>query len=45
MVISINRDCNIKARLNQKIPFVFQSIKIYDSRLIKQELDKLLILK
>ena len=33
-----NRECNIKVKLNQKIPVVFHNLKNYDSHLIMQEL-------
>ena len=31
---SAHRDCNIHAKLNHKIPVVFQNLKNYDSHLI-----------
>ena len=34
------RDCNIKFKLNNKIPVVFQSLQNYDTLLILQELGK-----
>ena len=37
---SARRDCNIKVKLNHKIPDVSHDIKNNDSHLIKQELDK-----
>ena len=35
-----HRDCNIKFKLNNKIPVVFQSLQNYDTLLILQELGK-----
>ena len=37
---SAQRDCNIKLKLNHKIPIVFHNLKNYDSHLIMQKLDK-----
>ena len=37
---SAHRDCNIKVKLNHKIPIVFHNIKNYDSHLVMQELGK-----
>ena len=37
---SAHRDCNIKVKLNHKIPIVFHSLKNYESHLIMQELEK-----
>ena len=37
---SAHRDCNIKVKLNHKIPIVFRNLKNYDSYLIMQELGK-----
>ena len=37
---SAHRDCDIKTKLNHKIPIVFHNIKNYDSHLIMQELSK-----
>ena len=37
---SAHGDCNIKVKLNHKIPTVFRSLKNYDSYLIMQELAK-----
>ena len=37
---SAHGDCNIKDKLNQKIPVIFHNLKNYDSHLIMQELDK-----
>ena len=37
---STQRDCNINAKLNKKIPVVFHNLKKYDSDLIMQELGK-----
>ena len=37
----MHRDCNIKVKLNHKIPIVFLNLKSYDSYLIIQELDKI----
>ena len=37
---SAHKDCNIKVKLNHKIPVVFHKIKNYDSHLIMQELVK-----
>ena len=37
---SEHRNCNIKVKLNHKIPVVFYNLKKYDSRLIMQELSK-----
>ena len=35
-----HKDCNIKVKLNHKIPIVFPNLKSYDSNLIMQELGK-----
>ena len=35
-----HRDCNIKVKLNHKIPILFNNLKSYNSYLIKQELGK-----
>ena len=40
---SAHEDCNIKVKLNHKIPFVFRNLKNYASHLIMQELDKLIL--
>ena len=37
---SADRDCNIKVKLNHKIPVVFHNLKIYDSHIIMQGLGK-----
>ena len=37
---SAHRDCNIKIKLNHKLPVVFHNLKNYDSHLIMQELGK-----
>ena len=37
---SAHKDCNIKVKLNHKIPDVFHNLKNYDSHLIMQELSK-----
>ena len=37
---SAHKDCNIKVKLNHKIPVVFHKIKNHDSHLIMQELVK-----
>ena len=37
---SAQRDCNIKVKLNLKIPIVFHNLKNYDSYLIMQQLGK-----
>ena len=37
---SAHRGCNIKVRLNYKIPIVFHNLKSYDSHRIMQELGK-----
>ena len=31
---SAHRDCNIKLKLNRKIPIAFHNLKSYDARLI-----------
>ena len=36
-----HRDCNIKVKLNHKIPVVFHNLKNYDSYVIMLELGKL----
>ena len=36
---SAHRDCNIKVKLNHKIPIVFHNLKNYDSHHIMQEQD------
>ena len=38
---STKRDCNIKVKLNHKIPVAFHSLKYYDFHLILQELGKI----
>ena len=38
---SAHRDCNIKVKLNHKIPVVLHNLKNYDSHLIMQEPGKL----
>ena len=38
---SADRDCNIKVKLNRKIPVVYQNLKNYDSYLIMEEQGKL----
>ena len=35
-----HRDCNIKVKLNHKIPVVFYNLKKYDSHRIMQALSK-----
>ena len=35
-----HRDCNIKVKLNRKIPVVFHNLKNYDTHFIMQELGK-----
>ena len=35
-----NKECNIKIKVNHKIPIVFHNIKNYSSHLIMQELGK-----
>ena len=37
---SAHKDCNIKVKLNHKIPDVFHNLKNYDSHLIMQKLSK-----
>ena len=37
---SVHRDCNIKIKLNHKIPVVFHNLKNYDSFLTMQEQGK-----
>ena len=37
--VSAHRDCNIKVKLNHKIPIVFHNLKTYESHHIMQEQD------
>ena len=40
---SAHRDCNIKVKLNHKIPVVFQNLQNYYPHVIMQELGKLIL--
>ena len=37
-----HRDCNIKAKLNHKVPLMFHNLKNYDTHFIMQELVNLI---
>ena len=37
-----HRDCNIKAKLNRKVPLMFHNLKNYDTHFIMQELVNLI---
>ena len=38
-----HRDCNIKAKLNHKVPLMFHNLKSYDTHFIMQELVNLIL--